>query len=175
MWTVLLAGAAFGIILQRSRVNTFDSIGGFAMLKDFTVPKVMLTAIAVSSVLLFLEAQIGWASYHIKPFVTVGIVSGGILFGMGMALLGYCPGTLFISASEGSLDAVLGVVVGIVTGALYLVLFPAISPRLGPNLGKLQIHFDSAVVSGLVVVVFAAVLLAIAVALDRRESENAGG
>ncbi len=172
MWTVVLAGVAFGIIMQRSRVNTFDRIGGFAMLEDFTVPKLMMVAIAVSGVLLFVQVQAGGAEYHIKPFVTVGIIAGGILFGAGMALLGYCPGTLFVSAGEGALDAWLGLAASVVAGGFYVVLFPLIRNGLGPDLGKLQIHLDPVGGEILLLVAYAALLVAGAVFLDRRDRRD---
>ncbi|NOY23150.1 MAG: YeeE/YedE family protein [Acidobacteria bacterium] len=139
MIKVIILGIVFGVILQRSRVNTFDRIGGFAMLKDFTVPKVMLTAIAVSIILLFIEVKLGMAGFHVKALAIGGIVGGGVLFGMGMAILGYCPGTLIVSTGEGALDALIGLIIGIVTGAFFVVVFPHILPFLGPNLGKIQL------------------------------------
>lgn len=170
MLKIILLGIAFGIILQRSRVNTFDRIGGFAMLRDFTVPKVMLTAIAVSSVLLFAETTAGLSQLHLKPLVIGGVVAGGVLFGVGMAILGYCPGTLIVSAGEGALDAVIALLVGVATGALYVVLFPTLKPLLGPNLGTIHLLPSGAVWGAVIVVVFAACLILLALALDGQDS-----
>ncbi len=158
MIKIIILGIVFGVILQRSRVNTFDRIGGFAMLKDFTVPKVMLTAIAVSIVLLFIEVKLGVAGFHIKPLAIGGIIGGGVLFGMGMAILGYCPGTLIVSTGEGALDAFIGLIIGIVTGTFFVVIFPHIRPFLGPNLGKIQL-LSSSIPWGTVTVVVISFLL----------------
>ena len=166
MIKIILLGIVFGVILQRSRVNTFDRIGGFAMLKDFTVPKIMLTAIAVSVVLLFAEVKLGMAGLHVKPLVIGGVVGGGILFGIGMAILGYCPGTLIVSTGEGAVDALIGLIAGIATGAFFVAIFPRIRHLLGPNLGKIQLLPDSAVLSGIIVVLFAALLIMLARKLD---------
>ncbi len=56
---------------------------------------------------------LGFASYHIKPLILGGIVLGGLIFGTGMAILGYCPGTLAISFGEGSADAFIGIIGGL--------------------------------------------------------------
>ncbi len=170
MVTIILSGVLFGIILQRSRVNTFDRIGGFAMWEDWTVPKVMLTAIAVSLVLLFIECQLGMATFHVKPFLAGGVIGGGILFGIGMAILGYCPGTLIVSTGEGALDALAGTIVGLMTGALYVAVFPSIRPILGPDLGKLQLMPRSPLWGGLIVLIVAAALVWAAVKLDSLET-----
>ncbi len=157
----------FGFILQQTRVNTFDKIAGFAMLKDMLVPKLLLAAISVGSFLLFLEIQVGMASLHIKPFVLIGIVVGGILFGIGMAILGYCPGTLIVSVGEGALDALLGIAGGLVAGWLFTVIFPAIQPLLGPNLGKINLYTGNTLVTGGIVLLYAVVLMWIAFYLDK--------
>lgn len=166
MRIVLLSGVIFGIILQRARVNTFDTIGGFAMLRDFTVPKVILTAIAVSAVLLYAEVLMGVAGFHLKPLMLGGVVVGGILFGIGMAVLGYCPGTLIVSTGEGALDALIGTVVGIATGALFAGVYPAIRSVLGPDFGKIQLLPRSPLGAGFVVFLTAAVFILVARKLD---------
>src|SRR4030042_6594387 len=120
MAKAVIFGILFGWILQRSRVNTCNKIGGFAMLKDFTVLKLLLTAIGVGSVLLFIEIQLGLASLHVKPFNLTGVLLGGIVFGMGMAILGYCPGTLIVSIGEGAVDALVGTLGGLAGGVFLL-------------------------------------------------------
>jgi uncharacterized membrane protein YedE/YeeE len=81
----------------------------------------------------------GLASYHIKPIIVGGIVLGGLIFGAGMAILGYCPGTVMISAGEGSLDAVIGIFGGLAGGVIYTLSLPAIAPILGPDLGSMSL------------------------------------
>ncbi len=167
MIKVILAGIIFGFILQQTRVNTFNKIAGFAILKDMLVPKLLLTAIGVGSFLLFLEIQLGMASLHIKPFILIGIVVGGILFGIGMAILGYCPGTLIVSIGEGALDAFVGLIGGLLGGWLFTLIFPGIQNLLGPNLGKINLYFDGILVSGIIVLIYAIILLVAAFYLNR--------
>lgn len=57
----------------------------------------------------------------------------------GMAILGYCPGTVVISAGEGSLDAVIGILGGLAGGLIYTLLLPSIGVALGPNLGTFSL------------------------------------
>jgi uncharacterized membrane protein YedE/YeeE len=65
---------------------------------------------------------------------------GGLIFGAGMAILGYCPGTLAISFGEGSVDALVGIVGGLLGGLVYTLLLPSISPLLEPDLGKISLN-----------------------------------
>src|ERR1035437_2379652 len=105
---ILLYGFLFGAILQSAKLNRFDTISGMATLENYKVAKAIALAIGVGVILLNVEIGLGFASYHTKPFIAGGIIVGGLIFGAGMAILGYCPGTMLISMGEGSLDAVVG-------------------------------------------------------------------
>ena len=136
---VLLLGFLFGAILSYANLNKYNVISGMAMLKDLTVAKAILTTIGVGSILLMIEIHFGWAAYHVKPFLAVGIGLGGLIFGAGMAILGYCPGTMAVSIGEGALDAVVGLIGGLLGGLVFTLLYPSIHSLLGPDLGKLAL------------------------------------
>lgn len=136
---ILLLGFIFGALLQSAKLNRFDTISGMATLENFKVAKAIALAIGVGVILLNAEIGMGLASYHIKPLLLGGIVLGGLIFGMGMAILGYCPGTVMVSAGEGSLDAMVGILGGLAGGLVYTVLLPSISSLLGPNIGSFSL------------------------------------
>ncbi|HCE56414.1 MAG TPA: transporter [Prolixibacteraceae bacterium] len=129
-------GLLFGGILQYAKLNKFNTISGVAVLKDFAVPKAILIAIGVGAILINLEIGLGVASFHSKPLILGGIILGGLIFGAGMAILGYCPGTLPVSAGEGSVDAAIGIAGGLFGGLVYTILLPSIKGILGPDLGN---------------------------------------
>jgi uncharacterized protein len=139
-WTILFFGFVFGAILQYAKLNRFDTISGMAMLKDFTMAKAILIAIGIGIILISSEIATGLASYHVKPFVLGGIAIGGVIFGIGMAILGYCPGTLAISLGEGSIDAFVGIIGGLFSGFIYTLLVPSIKGILGPDMGEISLH-----------------------------------
>jgi len=134
--SALLLGFIFGVLLQSARLNRFDTISGMATLENFKVAKAIALAIGTGIILLNVEIGLGLASYHIKPLLLGGIVLGGLIFGSGMAILGYCPGTVMVSAGEGSLDAMVGILGGLAGGLVYTLVLPSISGLLGPNLGS---------------------------------------
>jgi len=136
----LIFGFLFGLILQYARLNKYNTISGMAMLEDLTVAKAIAVAIGVGAILLNIEISFGLASYHVKPLVLGGIALGGILFGAGMAILGYCPGTLAVSLGEGSLDALFGIIGGLLGGLVFTLLLPSIQGILGPDLGAVSIQ-----------------------------------
>ncbi len=138
--TTLILGFLFGAILQSAKLNRFDTISGMATLQNFKVAKAIALAIGVGVILLNIDIGLGHASYHIKPFLLGGIVLGGLIFGTGMAILGYCPGTVMVSAGEGSLDAMVGILGGLAGGVAYTLVLPSIGTILGPNTGSYSLY-----------------------------------
>jgi uncharacterized membrane protein YedE/YeeE len=171
---ILIFGFLFGAIIQYARLNKYNVISGLALRENFAVPKAIALAIGVGAILLNIEIGMGMASYHVKPFVLGGIVLGGLLFGAGMAILGYCPGTLAISLGEGSVDALVGIVGGLVAGVIYTLLLPSISGILGPNLGAISLNslVGSGVVFYLLLFIVGAVFISASFILNRIEKEK---
>lgn len=134
--TIIIIGIVFGLLISYAGLNRFNTIAGLAVLKDFTVAKTIMLVIGLGSIVLMFEMAGGGAVFHVKALYLVGTALGGIIFGIGMAILGYCPGTLPISLGQGSLDALWGIIGGLVGGILYTALYPVILPLLGENLGK---------------------------------------
>jgi uncharacterized membrane protein YedE/YeeE len=138
--TILFLGFLFGAILQYAKLNRYNVISGMATLENFAVAKAITVAIGVGAIIIAIEIGLGFATYHIKPFLLGGIAIGGIIFGIGMAILGYCPGTLPISLGEGSVDALLGIIGGLTGGFVYTILLPSIQNILGPDLGSISLY-----------------------------------
>ncbi len=137
---IFVFGAIFGLILQYAKLNRYNTISGQAILKNNTVVKAILVTIGVGAILFSITTGLGLSNFHIKPFVVGGIILGGLIFGAGMAILGYCPGTLAVSLGEGSMDALVGIVGGLTGGIVFTLLLPSIKTILGPNLGKLSLY-----------------------------------
>ena len=113
----LLAGILFGFFLRKGSLTRFETIVGQFILKDFTVVKVMLTAITIGSIGVYVMHQIGIIEkLPVKEAVLYADVLGGAILGIGMVILGYCPGTCVGAAGQGSSDAVVGIL-GMIVGA----------------------------------------------------------
>jgi uncharacterized membrane protein YedE/YeeE len=81
---------------------------GVLLLDDFTVIKVMVSAIVVGMVGIFTMHRLGWVKLHPKPLRPAANIVGGLIFGVGFGLLGYCPGTNAAAIGQGNLDALAG-------------------------------------------------------------------
>jgi hypothetical protein len=120
-------GIVFGFLLQKGGVTKYDVIIGQLLLEDFTVVKIMLSAVVTGAVGLHMMKGLGWIQLNPKPGSWGKNVIGGLIFGAGFAVLGYCPGTIAGAMGNGYLDAALGGLPGILIGSgLFANLYPRI-------------------------------------------------
>lgn len=112
----IITGIMFGFFLQKSRVLRYDKQLGALRFKDMTIVKFMISAILVGMVGIYMLLDLGLAELSLKSTVLGGNIIGGLIFGIGWGLLGYCPGTSAGALGEGRWDAVWGIL-GMVTGA----------------------------------------------------------
>ncbi len=137
MLEVLEAGAiglSFGWLLQRAGLSRYDRIVGVYRFRDLTVIKFLLSALSTGAVGIRGLAAAGLAGPIPMPATFwIGNLVGGVLFGAGMALSGFCPGTIAAGAGEGRLDYVVPGGLGLVAGAL---LFGAVYPVVFPVLAR---------------------------------------
>lgn len=127
----LVTGIVFGFLLQKGRVTKYEVIVGQFLGRDFSVVKIMGTAVVVGSLGIYALLPTGAVTLHLKPLVWAGILSGGVLFGIGMAVLGYCPGTGVAACGEGRKDAYSGVLGMLVGAAIYVTFYPSLSTLAG--------------------------------------------
>ncbi len=137
----LLTGIIFGFLLQKGRAAKYQVIVGQFLLKDWTVVKIMATAVIVGAIGVYALLAAGAVSLHIKPMLLGGVLIGAVCFGIGIVVLGYCPGTTVAACGEGRRDAMVGVL-GMLCGAGgFVALYPVLQPvmkGLG-DMGKITV------------------------------------
>lgn len=130
LWAGLGFGIVFGWLLHRGGVTNPEVIVGQFLFRDFTVLKVMFTAIVVGGVGVAILQANGLAHFHIKPAAMLAVIVGGLIFGVGMVLLGYCPGTGVAAMATGRLDAVVGFAGMLAGAAAYAYAYPWVAENL---------------------------------------------
>lgn len=166
----LFTGIVFGFLLQKGGVARHEVIVGQLLLKDNTVLKVMLSAVIVGMTGVYVLMSAGLARLHPKTGSLGSIIPGGILFGVGFALLGYCPGTLLAAAGQGNLDAVFAGIPGMLAGAwLYAVLYPRLNRQIlgWGNFGSRSVSDHLKLPPSVVVPAVAVILLGILFLIER--------
>lgn len=165
----VIFGFAFGWLLHRGRVADYNTIVRQFLFKDFTVIKVMLTAIIVGGIGVFVLVQLGYAKFHIKPADLLAIMLGAGIFGIGMVLYGYCPGTALAAIGAGSMHALIGAFGMIAGGILYALTFDWVSQAVLPvwAMGKVQLPQLIGIGAPVIFVVLAALAALLFVTLER--------
>ncbi len=114
----LVVGILFGFFLQKGGVSKYDVIMGQLRLTDFTVLKIILTAIVVTMLGISFFYPQGKIEVKAKTGSLKNAAIGGLIFGLGFGILGYCPGTIAAAIGNGYLDAITGGLIGIVLGTV---------------------------------------------------------
>lgn len=167
---VFLIGIIFGGIIQYTRVDKFEKIAGFAMLKDTIIPKMLFLAVGLTSIGLYFMIEAGGAHYHVKPILLQGLVIGGTLFGISMAILGKCPGTGPVSIAEGRMDVLVGAVGGLYGGLVFTLYYDDFfKPLMGESMGKLILPEFFPEHEHIVVLVFGIAVTAVAILIPKKE------
>ena len=154
----LVTGVVFGVLLQRSEVIRYDRQLGALLLTDMTIVKFMLSTILVGMVGVYFLVDFGLAKLSIKPLILGGTVLGGLIFGAGWGLLGYCPGTAGGALGEGRVDALAGMAGMLVGAAAYAVAYPLLKTTVltWGDYGKLTLPMALGVDHWLVIAVLCA-------------------
>ncbi len=124
-WTYAVFGAigfAFGATLEMAGFGDARKLAGQFYFRELTVLKVMFTAIAVASVLLFGAVGLGVLDFgHVwvnPTYLDSGIV-GGLIMGVGFIVGGYCPTTSLAASSTGRVDGMMFMAGGFVGAFLF--------------------------------------------------------
>jgi uncharacterized protein len=162
----LLVGVVMGALIQRVGASNPRMILASLRLEDLTIIKFMATTIAVGAVLVYLLGL--WMPMHldIKPTYVVGVGVGGLIFGAGFALAGYCPGTCVVGMAEGRRDALVALLGGVFGALAFTLVYTTIEGSLIKplNYGKITLadllHLPPLFVAvGLAVILLTAVTL----------------
>ncbi|MGE3993595.1 YeeE/YedE thiosulfate transporter family protein [Pseudorhodoplanes sp.] len=162
-------GAVFGFLLHRGRVADYNTIVRQFLFEDFTVLKIMMTAIVVGGIGIFALVQLGYAQFHIKPADLLAISLGAAIFGVGMVLYGYCPGTALAAIGAGSIHALVGAAGMLAGGILYALSFDWIKTYILPvgAMGKVQLPQLFGVTAPAVLATLAILAIVIFVLIER--------
>jgi uncharacterized membrane protein YedE/YeeE len=129
----LVLGVFFGFSLNKAGLTKYHKIVNVFRFTDMAVLQFMMTALVVAMIGLYSLRGLGLIVFPAVPATyIVGNLVGGLIFGVGMALTGYWPGTCVAGSGEGKLDYIVPGLLGFLTGAVifgltYQQVFPQIS------------------------------------------------
>lgn len=171
----LVTGVAFGYILYRAGVSRCGCIFDALNLLNLKAVKLMLTAVATGSLIVYPLAALGLVEVGGKTLYVLGVLAGGAIFGAGFALAGYCPGTALASLGAGRKDAIPTIVGGLFGALAYSLVYEKIEPWLIQplNFGRHSLPQVLGVNPTVLGIVFAGLLIAVVYFVNRWELQRA--
>ncbi|GFG73259.1 hypothetical protein MBOT_06240 [Mycobacterium botniense] len=175
LWVGLVVGMLFGGIGELWGIGNPETLIRLARWQDRLVVGCIAIVCAIGAVSVYGLYALGFSMHFSpKPIYVVGVVIGGLLFGAGMAISGYVPGSELMALGEGRQDAFYAFPGGLLGAAAWTVLYQT-------GLGDWLVHtadYGDLVVSGsihqirpaftlLVAIAYAIALLAVAALLPR--------
>lgn len=121
----IIVGLTFGFVLHRVGAGNPQHIINMLRLQDLHLAKVILFAIGTSSLVLFILLATGFidqSHISIKAAYT-GVIVGGLIFGIGFAIGGYCPGTCLVGFGGGRKDALFFVLGGLIGAGIFTLIY----------------------------------------------------
>ena len=157
----LATGVIFGFLLQKGRVLRYEKQVSALLLKDMTIFKFMLSAIVVGMFGVLALHDVGLITLNHKAMNVGGVLLGGALFGIGWAVMGYCPGTSVGAMGEGRWPAIFGVIGMVVGAGMYAEMYPFFKSTVlaWSDLGKVGLPEVLGVNHWIVAMVFALMTL----------------
>jgi len=140
----LLIGIAFGFFLERAGFGSSRKLTGVFYLRDMAVIKVMFTAVMTAAIGLSFLLSLGLISLdsiYLMPTVYGAHVVGGLIFGTGFVMGGWCPGTAAAGLAGGKIDALIFLVGAVIGSALFNEIFVIVKPLYqAGNQGVLMVY-----------------------------------
>ena len=125
----LLIGVCFGFSLEQAGFGSSRRLAGIFYFRDMAVLKVMFTAVVVAMLGISYFLALGWIradSIFLMPTIYGAQIIGGLIFGVGFVIGGWCPGTAAVGVASGKLDALVFLAGTVVGSIIFNEVFPAV-------------------------------------------------
>jgi hypothetical protein len=173
-----ILGGGFGFCLERAGFGSARKLTAVFYLYDMAVVKVMFTAIVTAMTGLFILSAVGMldiAELYVEPTSYAAQALGGLIFGTGFIVGGYCPGTAIAAAATGRKDG-LAFAAGMLAGVLaYVEVTPGIDDWIKANTqGEMTLPLVTGIGMGWFVLAFVAFLIFAGWGMSRVEHRFGG-
>jgi len=101
VWTGLVVGILFGVVLQQGRICFNSAFRDIILIKDNYLLKLAAFALALMMLVFVLLSQFGLMVMNPKPLNVPANIIGGLLFGVGMVLAAGCASGTTYRVGEG--------------------------------------------------------------------------
>lgn len=168
--TGAVTGLLFGFLLQKAQVIRYDKQLAALRLQDMTIVKFMVTNILVAMVGIYILYDLGLVKLSVKATILGGNIIGGLIFGIGWAIVGYCPATAMGALGEGRYDSLFGLLGMVFGAAVYAESFPLMKRTVltWGDFGKLTLPGLLGIPHWIVIIALAAAFIGLFVWFEKK-------
>ncbi|AEA11830.1 Predicted transporter component [Thermoproteus uzoniensis 768-20] len=130
LWLGIVAALPLAIPLELWNFSDPDTLFRVMALQDRFLIACFGFAIGLGAILLYGLNLFTAPNFGLKAFFVGGVVLGGLIFGVGVGLAGYFPGTVWIALGQGRRDALYAVLGGLLGAFTWSVIFGWVKPYL---------------------------------------------
>jgi 3-mercaptopyruvate sulfurtransferase SseA len=146
LFLALLIGLGFGFALERAGFSSSRRLAGVFYFTDMAVLKVMFTAVITAMLGLSYLIALGWLPpdrIFLMPTFYGAQIAGGLLFGLGFVMGGWCPGTAAAGLAAGRIDALVFLGGSVGGSILFNEWFPVVGPLMTAGDQGVQMVYDT--------------------------------
>lgn len=117
----IILGGLFGFVLYWVGASSPQKLIAMLRLENLAIMKIIVFAIGFASILLSVFSMLGLFNLsHLNVKGTnLGVIIGGLLFGIGFGTVGTCPGTCVAASASGGYKKAVSAVLGGLLGAWF--------------------------------------------------------
>ncbi|HEC98994.1 MAG TPA: hypothetical protein ENN18_01225 [Proteobacteria bacterium] len=120
---LLLFGALFGVIFQRSRLCFASAFSGIFVSRNGTPMKWILFSIAIGTAGFAILKSQGYQQMHFVLPMGLHTVIGGFIFGIGMVIAGGCGVGILWRSAEGYVRAWMALIAAMLTSGAWVIIY----------------------------------------------------
>ena len=142
----LVIGILFGVFLEQAGFGSSRKLSGVFYLRDMAVIKVMFSAVDTAAIGLCYFLAMGWVeldAIYLLPTVYGAQIAGGVIFGVGFVMSGWCPGTAAAGLASGKVDALVALFGAVLGTVLFSEAYPVLKGFLGAGDEGIQFVYNS--------------------------------
>lgn len=121
----LALGTVFGIVVVKSELASWERINSMFRFEDAYMYLVITTAVVIGAISVWMIKRFQIKSISNQPIsigsrqYQHGVIWGGLVFGLGWAITGACPGPIYAQIGAGEYVAIITLVGAVVGAYLY--------------------------------------------------------
>ena len=143
--SAFIIGLSFGWCLEQAGFGSSKRLTGIFYFRDMAVLKVMFSAVVTALLGISFAVKLGYVSLeniYMPETIWGAQIVGGLLFGIGFVIGGWCPGTAAVGLASGKIDALIFLLGSMIGSMIFNESFSALDSLYNMGSSGLRFVYD---------------------------------